>query len=180
MKGIIFNITENFIADNFGEEVYDEIIETCNLITTEPFVGPGTYPDEDLVEILVKSSEKLDIPVPELLKKLGEYSFRKLADRHPGFLAGFTHPKPFLKTVDGIIHVEVKKLYNGAYLPTFEYAEPADDELIITYFSERKLYPFMEGLINGVAGYFEQPITQSHRVYDKNGVEYCDFHLKFS
>ncbi len=180
MKGVIFNIAENFITDNFGEDILDEIIASCNLITKEPFVGPGTYPDEDLIEIVTKSSEKLHIPVPELLKKFGEYSFSKLAGRHPNFLIGFTHPKAFLKTVDGIIHVEVRKLYQGVQLPVFQYEDPSENELIITYFSERKLYSFMEGLINGVGTYFKYTITQTNRIYQKDGNEFCDFHLQFS
>ena len=59
-----------------------------------------------------------------------------------------------LKTVDGVIHVEVRKLYDDTYLPVFQYQEPAEDQLIITYYSKRKLYPFMEGLIEGVSLHF--------------------------
>lgn len=180
MKGIIFNIVESFVTENYGEEVYEDIVAGCELITKEPFVGPGTYPDEDLIAILVEASKQLNVPIPDILKSLGRYAFAKLAGRHPNFLEGYTHPKPFLMTVDGIIHVEVKKLYQGVYLPTFQYQEPAEDQLIITYFSERKLYPFMEGLIDGVGDYFNKPITQSHRIYEKDGNEYCDFHLQFA
>jgi hypothetical protein len=180
MKGIIFNIAEQYITDKYGADKYEAILENCSLATREPFVGPGTYPDEDLVEILVKSSASLNITVADLLKDLGFYSFAKLAGRHPGFLEGFTHPKDFLKTVDGIIHVEVRKLYQGSKLPVFQYAEPSENELIITYYSERKLYPFMEGLILGVERHFKVPIQLEHSIYQKDGSEFCDFHLRFS
>lgn len=180
MKGMIFNVAEKFIVEHYGEDMLDDIIDECTLITKEPFVGPGTYPDEDLVEIVVKAAEMLKISVGELLKKLGRYSFGKLRDRHPEFVTPFTHPKPFLKSVEGVIHVEVKKLIDGVKLPTFQYADPADDELIITYFSERKLYPFMEGLIQGVADHFETPIEQKTRIFEKEGFEFCDYHIKFN
>jgi hypothetical protein len=180
MKGIMFNIAEQFIIDHYGEDALEEVIASCNLKTKEPFVGPGTYPDEDMTEIVVKSSEKLGITPAELLKTLGRYAFAKLAERHPVFLTGHTSSKEFLKTVDKVIHVEVRKLYQHTILPTFSYSEPSDDELIIVYYSERKLYALMEGLIDGVADYFKQSITQKHRIMEKEGVEVCEFHLCFN
>lgn len=180
MKGIIFNITENFIMEHYGEDTFDEIIEKCELETKEPFVGPGTYPSSDLVEIVAKSSEILTIDQAEFLKKLGVFAFASLAGRYPNFVTPYKHPKAFLKTIDGIIHVEVKKLYQDAKPPTFQYSEPNEDELIITYYSKRKLYSLMEGLIIGVADHFKSPIDQTHNVYSNNGAEYCDFHLKFT
>ena len=64
MKGIIFTIFEDFITDNYGAETYEQIISECNLQTKEPFVGPGTYPDSDLMEIVGKATAKLGIPMP--------------------------------------------------------------------------------------------------------------------
>ena len=180
MKGIIFNIAEGFIIDKYGENIFEEIIANCKLQTTEPFVAPGTYPDSDLMEIVVKSADKLDLTVDEFLKKLGNYTFAKLAERYPNFVKQYNHPKDFLKTVETVIHVEVRKLYKDTQLPSFQYAEPSEKELIITYFSERKLYALMEGLIDGVADYFGVPIDQTHHIYKKDGTEYCDFHLKFA
>jgi hypothetical protein len=180
MKGIIINITERFIIDNYGEDIFNEIIASCNLETKEPFVAPGTYPDSDLFEIVVKGCKKLDLTVEEFLKKLGHYSFAQLAERHPSFLESYTHPKAFLQTVDGVIHLEVRKLYQDSKLPVFQYSDPSKDELIITYYSERKLYPFLEGMINGVSDHFGVAISQTNKVYQKDGVELCDFYLKFA
>jgi hypothetical protein len=38
----------------------------------------------------------------------------------------------------------------------------------------------MEGLINGVAKYFQVRISQENKIYIKDGSEFCDYHLKFS
>jgi len=179
MKGVIFNITENFIVDKFGEDTYDEIINSCSLITKEPFVGPGTYPDSDLIQIIQKASQILGIGMDDFFKQLGQYAFLQLAKILPDYVTPYHHPKDFLKTVGDIIHVEVRKLYKDAELPVFKYQEPSPSELIITYYSERKMYAFMEGLINGVAEYFKHPISQSHTIYTKDGAEFADFKLVF-
>ena len=180
MKGVIFNIAENFLEETYGEETLDEILSNCNLETKEPFVGPGTYPDSDLMEIIEKSSEKLSINQNELLVNLGRYAFEGLSSKFPNFLEGHSSAKSFLQTVDGIIHVEVRKLYKDTYLPTFQYLDPAPDKLTITYYSKRKLYGFMEGLIQGVAKHFNCTIAQEISLFDKDGEEFCDFALTFS
>lgn len=179
MKGIIFNITEDFISEKFGDDKYDEIMKSCSLITKEPFVGPGTYPDEDMMQIVVKSTQVLKMEVAEFVKQLGRYTFFKLAELFPDYVTPYNHPKDFLKTVEDIIHVEVRKLYKDTQLPTFQYQEPSPNELIITYYSKRKLYALMEGLIEGVGEYFKHPIKQTHFVYQKDDKELCDFKLTF-
>jgi hypothetical protein len=180
MKGIIFNIAEKFIIDTYGEDTFDEIMLTCSLQTREPFVGPGTYPSTDLMEILQKSSVHLNVPLPLFMFEFGKFSFTQLADRYPSFIESHDHPKEFLKSVEGVIHVEVKKLYSNVELPTFYYSEPSPNELVITYYSRRRLFDFMEGLIEGVALHYEKTIRQSRNIYEKNGHVYCDFNLKFA
>jgi len=180
MKGIIFNLLEEFITENWGEEKYEEILKGCPIKTKEPFVGPGTYPDADLIAIVTKTVEKLGVPLPEALRTFGRFCFPKLSERHPQFVKPYRHPKAFLKTVENIIHVEVRKLYKDAETPHFSYKDPASNRLIIEYESKRKLCHFMEGLIEGVAVYFQSPIQyQQTRCALKEG-KVCEFDLVFS
>jgi hypothetical protein len=179
MKGIIFTILEDYLVDHHGREKYDKILSGCRLSTDEPFVGPGTYSDSDFIEILKAASAEIGMPVNEILRDYGKYTFHKLAEAFPSFVQDHHDPKEFLKTVDGIIHLEVNKLYEGAETPHFTYSDPSPDRLIITYQSPRKLYTLMEGLIEGVSAHFEVPIYQSQKIYELDGEEVCDFDLTF-
>jgi hypothetical protein len=179
MKGIMFNALENFISTQYGEETLEEIMEKSKLITQAPFVGPGTYPDEDFQAIISETVNTLSLDKGELMRTFGRFTFTEFRTRFPQFLQSFDHPAAFLKTVESIIHVEVRKLMEDAYLPTFQYKEPAERELIITYFSKRKMYKLMEGIIEGVAEHFGIGIHQTQVIYQKEGQEYCDFHLRF-
>ena len=170
---------EEFIVENYGEATFDEILDECTLKTKEPFVGPGTYPDEDLMEIVIKASEKLGITPDQALFAYGKYIFPKLVAAVPKFVEPYDHPKDFLKTINDVIHIEVKKMYSHAYTPEFKYFDTEEDKLIIQYSSKRKLYALMGGLIEGVANYFDYTIRQSRKVHDLNGKEVCDFSLYF-
>jgi hypothetical protein len=179
MKGIIFNITEDFITEKFGEEILMDIINSERIQTKEPFVGPGTYPFSDMQEIVKLIQELKGIEPADFLREVGEYAYPKLAERVPDLVKAHSSARSLLLSIDQIIHVEVRKLYQHSKLPVFQYREPSERELVITYFSEKKLYTFMEGLINGTAKSFSENIRQEMTVYEKEGREYCDFHLYF-
>ena len=179
MKGVVFNFLEDYIEKNLGDGRYDEILGKCTLKNREPFVGPGTYPDEDLMAIVSETIKMAGIPLPEALRSFGRFCFYKLSERYPVFVSSYSHPKPFLKSVESVIHAEVKKLYEDAKPPCFTYADPASDRLIIQYISKRGLCQFMEGLIDGVAGYYQVPIKYKQGTCTLNGGEVCEFELTF-
>ena len=180
MKGIVFNLLEDFIIDGWGEEAYDEIISLCPLRTKEPFIGPGTYEDADLLAIVGKAAETLSVSVAEAVHAFGKYCFPKLASKYPMFLEGHEHPKTFLKTIDEVIHVEVKKLFKDAEPPRITYVDPAPDQLILTYRSKRGLCSLMAGLLEGVAVFFETPLDYRQTQCTSQGAGACEFHLSFS
>jgi hypothetical protein len=67
-----------------------------------------------------------------------------------------------------------------AITPSFTYEEAGADELVIHYRSARKLCAFMEGLLDGVALYFQEEIQHEQRRCMHTGSDHCEFALKFS
>ncbi len=179
MKGVVFNLFEQFVVDNWGDDVYEAILEETTLVTTEPFVGPGTYPDEDFLALVIKATEKLNVPLPDAVRAFGKFCFPKLADVFPNFVNMHTHPKDFLKTIDSVIHVEVRKLFKDAQTPAFRFEDPSPQKLVLIYESPRKFYEFAEGLLDGVSDYFKTPIQHSRTVSTENGQEFARFELTF-
>lgn len=179
MKGIIFNLLEDFISEGWGDDVYEEILAMCPLKTKEPFIGPATYPDSDLLAIVDKVCEKLGVSVPQAVHAFGKYCLPHLIAKFPVFVQGHEHPKTFLKTIDNVIHVEVRKLFPDAKPPRVTWEDPALNRLVLTYVSERKLCALMTGLLEGVAEHFKTPIQYTHTKCMRNGADVCEFHLTF-
>ena len=44
MKGVVFNIFEDFVCENFGDEVYEALLDACPLHSKGVFVGPDLPP----------------------------------------------------------------------------------------------------------------------------------------
>jgi predicted hydrocarbon binding protein len=179
MKGVIFNLLEDFIIEGWGDDVYDEILSRCSLRTTEPFIGPGTYDDADLLAIVAQAAETLGLTVPEAVRAFGRYCFSGLARKFPVFLEGHRELKTFLKSIDEVIHVELKKLVPEAEPPKITFVDPAPNELILTYRSRRRLCPLMAGLLEGAAAYFGTPLEYRETKCTSQGADACEFHLTF-
>ena len=179
MKGVIFNLLEDFVSEGWGEETYEAILAGCPLHTKEPFVGPATYPDADLLAIVSKTTERLGISVPEAVHSFGKYCFPRLAAKFPVFVQGHVHPKTFLKTIDNVIHVEVRKLFRDAEPPRITYTDPADDRLVLRYESKRRLCSLMTGLLEGAGEFFAVPIEYTQTQCMLQGAPACEFDLRF-
>ena len=179
MKGTMFNIFEEFILQKSGMGAYENILRHARTETKEAFLSAGTYPDTDFYKLVATACKLYHLPAEEAQQMFGRFTFMELAKFQPHFVQPYKSAKNFLLTVDSVIHVEVKKLYPDTYLPKFIYFEPSRHELQIIYISKRKLYSFMEGLIEGVADYFKENIDIEFDTLLYDGEEACRFHLIF-
>jgi hypothetical protein len=179
MKGIIFNLLEDFLRERLGEEGFEELIDGCNLITTEPFVGPGSYPDEDLIAIVDGAVAVTGVTKRETLRTFGRFCIGKLAARYPFFFSPHDGAKSFLSTVNSIHFVEIKKLYAEAVPPELAIEDPGDNRLIIKYSSRRMLCHFVEGLLEGIGERFGSRVCISQSECMLEGGRSCVFELEF-
>ena len=158
MKGIVFREFIQMVEDQFSLETADAIIEASKLASGGSYTSVGTYPHEEMVELVQQLSVRLGKPVPDLLKHFGRYLFQRFTVIHPQYVT--THASAFelLSMLDSHVHVEVRKLYRDAELPSFEHERPADDQMVFIYRSSRPLADFAEGLIEGCIEHFGQPM----------------------
>ena len=179
MKGIIFNLLEDFIVEGWGAEKFEQILTQCPVHTQIPYVGPGTYPDANLLAIVNQTTAALGIGTAEALRSFGRFAFPRLAGKFSVFVREYDHPKPFLKTLDGIIHVEVRKLFADSDPPRISYVDPAPDRLLLRYTSRRKLCSLFAGLVEGTGDFFKVPIAQAQTECTLEGAASCEFSLHF-
>jgi hypothetical protein len=158
MKGIIFREFLDLVESQFSIETADAIIAASTLSTGGAYTSVGTYPHQEMVDMVSQLSSHTGRPVPDLLQHFGRHLFERLATHHPTYLQ--THPDVFtmLKALDNHIHVEVRKLYSDAELPTFEHEQITDGRLTMTYTSSRRMADLAFGLIEGCIRHFGEAI----------------------
>lgn len=154
MKGIIFNLFEQVVADEHGEDAWDDILESAGLDGV--YTSLGNYPDSHLAKLIHRAAARFDRPPDDVLRLLGAKAIPLLARRYPIFFEGHQTARTFLLTLNDVIHPEVRKLYPGADVPDFSYDTASTHSLTMTYSSSRRLCALAEGLIAGSAGHFHE------------------------
>ncbi|MDX6285824.1 MAG: hypothetical protein QOG53_1309 [Frankiales bacterium] len=171
MKGVIFNLLEQVVGDEFGEETWDTLLSQANL--SGAYTSVGSYPHEELVALVVLASEATGRPVDDLVRWFGRQALPLLYNRYPAFFDTHQNTRSFLLTLNDVIHPEVRKLFPGAYAPTFEVDSNDPHAVSLSYESHRGLCLFAEGLIEGAADHFGETTLVDQPECVKRGDARC-------
>jgi Haem-NO-binding len=178
MKGIIFNLLEDVVTNHYGADTWDNLLQAAQLDGV--YTSLGHYPDEQLVALVGAASVALKLPPDVIVRWFGQEAIPLLAKKYPGFFQKYTATRPFILTLNGIIHPEVRKLYPGADVPDFDMDSSSPDVLVLGYHSKRKLCALAEGLISGAAIHFGEVATIHHPVCMHRGDASCRLELSFA
>ncbi|WP_299178707.1 heme NO-binding domain-containing protein [uncultured Neptuniibacter sp.] len=172
MKGVVFNILEEMVISNEGMQVWNNILQSQQLEGI--YTAGDSYPDSELFALVNEISAQTGVPCEKLIGHFGEFLFSQLAERFPMFVDSKSDLIAFLRSVDSVIHLEVKKLFTDPSLPRFEYEDLSDGRLLMRYHSPRRLCILAEGLIRGAASLYKTEIELEHEVCCHKGDSHCD------
>lgn len=177
MKGIVFNLLAEVVRQEYGEDVWDDLLEAAQL--DGAYTSLGTYPDEDLMKLVTVASQALQTPPDAIVRWFGRSALPLLAKSYPEFFEAHKSTRSFLLTLNSVIHPEVRKLYPGADVPVFDYDASTEDDLVIGYVSRRKLCALAEGLIEGAADHYGEGVVVEHLRCVHRGDEKCALKVSF-
>lgn len=156
MKGIVFTEFLDLVENKFGLETVDKIIEVAQPASGAVYTAVGTYDFAEMVALLQALSSKTGLSIDDLLLAYSQHFFVVLKDSYPGLLERYRDPIPLLASIESHIHVEVRKIYPDAELPTFTVIKQTANSLIMIYSSSRAMYSFGLGLMHEVFGHFNK------------------------
>lgn len=172
MKGLIFTEFLRLVEEKFSMDMVDDIIEMSNLPNQGAYTAVGTYSHHEMNTLVTALSEKTGIPLSSLLVVFGEYLFQTLAKSYPHFINESNGLLGFLGSIETYIHKEVRKLYPDAELPKFSSSLNEQNQLSLTYQSERHYGDLAEGLINGAIIHFKTGKLLSKEVLADGSVKF--------
>ncbi len=158
MKGVVFTEFLELVESRWGYEQVDRIVDAAELDHDGAYVATGTYHHGELVRMVVALSADVDVPVPALVRAFGEHLFFRFVEAHGSFFEGVPDSRSFLERVHDVIHVEVRKLYPDADLPSLECERRAGGVLDVHYRSGRHFADLAEGLIAGCIRHFDDEL----------------------
>lgn len=171
MKGIIFNLFEDVVVAADGDGAWDEVLDQADLDGV--YTSLGSYDDAEFTALVSAAGTVLSLPDDDVLRWFGRRAMPDMATRWPAFFAAHRATIPFLRTLNTVIHPEVRKLYAGADCPHFDFTSPADGSLLIGYRSPRKLCGLAHGFILGAGDHYGEQLTVHHLECMHDGADRC-------
>jgi hypothetical protein len=156
MKGIVFTEFLEMVERKFSADLADSIIERAELPSGGAYTSVGTYDHSEMIKLVSCLSLETGIGTAELLQAFGLYMFERFNVLFPQYFTGVDSSFQFLEHVDDYIHVEVRKLYPEAELPSFDCDTSRPGHLRLTYRSARPFSALAEGLIRGCIAHFKE------------------------
>lgn len=170
MKGLLFNIVEDVVAEALSADAWDDVIDAAGVDGS--YTSLGTYPDADLMAIVGATAEIAGISVDDTLRLAGRLGFKHLAQRAEYLLNGIDGWQQLIEALDDIIHPEVRKIYPDSEVPGFA-ATAGAAGLRVVYTSSRGLCALADGLIRGGGEWFNSELDVVHESCANAGDPSC-------
>lgn len=158
MKGIIFREFINLVETEFSIEIADAIITASQIKSNGSFTTIGTYPTDEMLALVNELSNVSKMSVPALFNVFGRHLFKRFTAIHATYVTPHSTVFELLRSLDNHIHVEVRKLYSEAELPSFTHEMVNADCMILDYRSKRMLADFAEGMLHGCIEHFNDAV----------------------
>ncbi|MCW5518594.1 heme NO-binding domain-containing protein [Aureitalea sp. L0-47] len=171
MKGIIFTEFLDLVETKFGIEMVDKIISQSELESGGVYTSVGTYDFGEMLQLVTHLSNNTDIAPDDLLLVYGEHLFSALRKSYPELIESYKNPLDLLASIENHIHIEVRKIYPDAELPTFEVLERTEDKLVLLYKSSRALYSLGLGLMQETFAHFNTTYNIEMQKLNEEGTE---------
>lgn len=104
----------------------------------------------------------LGLPAFNILRRLGREAIPSRITRYPAYFSSHTTTRPFVLSVNNIIHSDIRKVYSEVDVPTLSFREERDGSLPMTYCSARRHCVLAQGFVEGTADHFGESLRIEH------------------
>jgi hypothetical protein len=175
VKGVIYNLVEEVVRRERGVDTWDDVVDEAGV--SGAYTSLGTYPDSDMDELAGAVARQVGTDASSVVRHVGQEGLAILATRYPQFFEPHDDLFGFLRSLNDVVHPEVRRLYPGAFVPTFDLADEGDDVLVMTYASERGRCDLAEGLVLGAARWYRQEVVVEQPRCVRRGDDVCDLRV---
>jgi hypothetical protein len=176
MHGLIFTTFRDFVTTQYGPGIAKSVHEGQPVhVLTE------AYADEDFLALVTRACEVTGMEASDLVREFGVFAGGTTFPRlYPAFFAVAGSARPFLLTVEDLIHELVRATIPRATPPQLRVAPLGDDGVQITYSSPRKLCDLLRGLVEGTARHYGEKVEIAETACMRDGAPACLFEVRFS
>lgn len=179
MHGFIFSEIQKYVEAKFDRKTWFAILQDAGLAekSYENFLD---YTDAEAVAIVTTASNMTGTPAGEILEDFGIFLGGDLMKVYRPVIDSNWTTIDFLANVESTIHHIVRTRNRSARPPALVCERRADDEVLITYTSPRKMCALARGITKGVAAHYREAITIAEDTCMLRGDPSCQLRVRRS
>ncbi len=151
MKGVLPKLMQEYVQQKYGDKVY-KAMQTA--MGNPVFLASSSYPDDVIGKMAEHVARAAGANKRKVLYDLGFYTPGAFHRIYPAYFKNMHSYKAFVLAMNDVHH-RVTKDMPGARPPKFTY-EDKGDVLFVNYRSQRRLFDYFEGVLQGAAAYFKE------------------------
>src|SRR5476651_2823427 len=94
MKGIVFNLLEEVVRREHGEDTWDDLLHTAGL--DGAYTSLGSYDDGQMFKIVAAAADALKVSQYDVVRWFGRKALPLLANKYPGLFSAHTDTRSFV------------------------------------------------------------------------------------
>lgn len=181
MFGLVNRGIEDLVCNNFGEEIWDEILEEANL-DVEIFLSMEQYDDSVTYALVAAASKVLNISQDDVLITFGEYWILYTAREGYGELMKLSG-NTLLEFLDNLnnMHVRIGLSFPDLKPPSFRCTDITDSGFTFHYHTHRSgLAALVIGLLHGLGKMFAVSFQIDQTAHKNQGADHDIFRLTYT
>jgi hypothetical protein len=155
MHGSIFALFKRFIERSYDYSTWLKLLQATNL-EGAAYQMHEMYPTKELFAIMNKASELKGIPYYTLMEKFGEFLVPDLLLIYNKYVNQNWRTYDMLLHTENTMHSAVKKLDDRTNPPMLLVTKKGSKQLIVDYYSKRRMSGVAVGIIKGIAKYYNE------------------------
>ena len=153
MYGMVNEAIRSMIIETGGNESWEKIASNANIKNVEGFASFEQYDDQVTLDLVLNTSNHLDIEVTKLLESFGLYwvEYAKKSEYSSILEAAAKNPIDLLKNLNAL-HKRLELTFDNLNAPSFWVENLTENSLELFYKSQRDmpLEFFVIGLVKGI------------------------------
>lgn len=178
MLGTVYIALNDMVVDRHGVVAWDKILDEVKPDSEGVFTSIETYQDTELTQFIAAIAALEGISPTDVEREFGQYLFAVLNRKSPIFTQLAPNLFSYLRSVETVIHPDVKKRFTDSSLPTITCSRGDARELLFEYRSARKLCYLSEGLILAAAQHYGEAVSLEHSTCMHRGADHCSIRVQ--
>ena len=155
MYGTIFVLLKRFVENSYDYSTWVKLLEAAGIKHT-PYQMHEMYPTSEIFAIVQKASEITGTPTYQLMEAYGEFLVPDLLLVYKKYINTKWRTYDMLLNTETAMHGAVRLEDSRTSPPMLLVTKKGSRQLIVDYYSKRKMAAVAVGIIKGIARYYDE------------------------